>query len=108
VTYGFNFTTSDPNGDDVYYYIDWGDNTTTAWIGPFSSDLEITRTHTYSEQGTYTVRAKAKDIYDAESDWGTMSVIMPTEYTFSFLRILHDFLETYPNLFPFLQRLLDH
>ena len=108
VTYGFNFTTCDPNGDDVYYYIDWGDNTSTAWIGPFSSDLEITRTHTYSEQGTYTVRAKAKDIYDAESDWGTMSVIMPTEYTFSFLRILHDFLDTYPNLFPLLQRLLDH
>ena len=43
-----------------------------------SATAEIT--HQWDTKGIYTIKAKAKDIYDMESDWGTLNVIMPTEY----------------------------
>ncbi|HIG99719.1 MAG TPA: hypothetical protein HA258_03960, partial [Thermoplasmata archaeon] len=107
-SYGYNFTTVDPDNDDVYYYIDWGDGTYSEWIGPYPSGMEITRVHTYSEQGTYSLRAKAKDIFDAESDWGTISVIMPTEYHFSLHGLIQHLLEMFPNLFPVLRHLVGY
>ena len=40
-SYEFFFTASDQNDDKVLYYIDWGDNTTSGWIGPFGSGVTI-------------------------------------------------------------------
>jgi outer membrane protein assembly factor BamB len=74
----YNFTAIDPQGDEVYYFIDWGDNTNSSWIGPYPSGDQITKSHTWSTKGTYTVKAKAEDIYGNESDWATLTVSMPT------------------------------
>lgn len=63
------------NEDDVYYYIEWGDNDIAEWIGPYNPGKEITLSHTWSEQGIYTI--KAKDIYDAEGIWTYLEVTMP-------------------------------
>ena len=76
-TYTYTFVTTDSDGDNVYYYIDWGDNTTSGWLGSYASGVEKTASHTWSQQGTYTIKIKAKDILDAESDWGTLDVVMP-------------------------------
>jgi len=65
----YNFTTTDPDGDDTYFFIDWGDNTTNGWIGPYNSGGTITATHTWSESGTYKIQVKTKDTYGAESNW---------------------------------------
>jgi hypothetical protein len=78
--YDYNFTAIDPDGDQVYYLIDWGDNTKSEWIGPYSSGEQITKSHTWSKKATYTVKAKAKDIYGHESYWATLSVTMPVDY----------------------------
>jgi len=75
--YIYMFVTSDAEGHPVYYWIDWGDGTNTSWIGSFASGEVITVSHTWSEQGTYTISAKAKDTRDAESDWATLPVTMP-------------------------------
>jgi hypothetical protein len=73
-TYLFKIQTTDPNGDDVFYYIDWGDNTTSGWIGPHASGVQATITHSWSQQGTWTIKFKAKDVLGDESDWGTMAI----------------------------------
>ena len=102
------FNTTDPNGDDVYYYIDWGDNTTSGWIGPYPSGDEQTQSHTWLVQGTYTIRAKAKDIHGNESGWGTLSVTMPLSYEpphFSFFAWLF---ERFPHAFPILRHLMGY
>ena len=78
-SYTYTFITTDPDGDAVYFYIDWDDGTNSSWIGPFASGEEITKSHTWSEKGTYTIKAKAKDISGAESDWGTLVVTMPLD-----------------------------
>jgi len=75
--YEYTFVAVDPDDDDVYYYIEWGDGEIEEWIGPFESSEEVTVSHTWEEEGDYTIRAKAKDSYDAESDWGTLEVTMP-------------------------------
>jgi hypothetical protein len=75
--YTYTFVTTDPEGDNVYYYVDWGDGTYSGWLGPSASGEEITQSHTWSEEGTYTIRCKAKDINGAESDWGILSITMP-------------------------------
>lgn len=73
----YTIQASDPEKNTVYYLIDWGDGSAQDWIGPYPSNEKIDVNHTWSEQGTYTIQVKAKDLYDQESDWGTLEVSMP-------------------------------
>jgi len=66
---GLTMSTADPEGDDVFYTVIWGDGSNSDWLGPYHSGEEVTVTHTWESPGTYTVRAIAKDIYNAISDW---------------------------------------
>jgi PKD repeat protein len=75
--YEYNFVTLDPEDDDVYYFIDWGDDNNEGWLGPYESGQSIDVAHSWDEQGYYTLRAKAKDIHDFESDWSEFEVEMP-------------------------------
>ena len=68
-SYEYNFITHDPEGDNVFYFIDWGDGTPSNWIGPYASGVQVTMSHSWNTSGTYLVKVKAKDTYDAESDW---------------------------------------
>lgn len=67
--YEFTFVTSDPEGYDVFYYIDWGDDSYEEWIGPFSSGQEVSVNHTWEEQDIFTIRAKAKDENETQGGW---------------------------------------
>ena len=69
IEYEYTFVTTDPDDDKVYYYIEWGDGDVEEWIGLYDSDEEVILGHTWSETGEYTIRAKAKDLYDIEGDW---------------------------------------
>jgi len=73
--YEYIISTTDSDNDEIYFYVDWDDGTTSGWIGPHQSGEEITLEHIWVEQGTYDVRVKAKD--SDESEWGTLSVRMP-------------------------------
>jgi hypothetical protein len=78
-SYDYMFNSTDPNYDNVSYFIDWGDNTTSGWIGPYVSGVAITQSHTWSKKGTYTIKAKAKDVFGNESGWGTFIVTIEGE-----------------------------
>jgi hypothetical protein len=103
--YNLSVVTTDLDGDDVYYYIEWGDNQVDEWVGPYNSGVTAELTHQWNKKGTYTIKAKAKDIYGIESDWGTMNVVMPKEYTFSFHAFLQHFLGMFPHMFPILRHI---
>ena len=75
--YTYSFSASDPDGDDVYYYIDWGDGDTVEWIGPYESDVIIELSHTWADEDTYTISARAKDVWGDIGDWGYLEVEMP-------------------------------
>lgn len=75
--YDYKIKTTDPDGDEVWYYIEWGDGTDSGWQGPYLSNEERTFSHTWQSQNTYTIKVKAKDSSDAESEWTTFDVSMP-------------------------------
>jgi hypothetical protein len=64
----FAFSSTDPDGDDVKYYIDWGDDTEDE-TGYYQSGEIVTISHIYREINTYLLRAKAIDVYGYESEW---------------------------------------
>jgi hypothetical protein len=107
VDIAYNITTTDPNGDNVSYFIDWGDGTNSAWIGPYPSGTTATQSHTWNKKGTYTIKAKAKDIYGNESYWGALSVTMPCSNNIPFVPFWMKFFERFPHAFPILRHLLD-
>jgi subtilisin family serine protease len=106
--YNYTFNSTDPNGDDVYYFIDWGDQTNSSWIGPYPSGDVITRSHSWSKKGTYKIQAKAKDVYGNESGWASLSVKMPCSYNIPMLRFLERLFERFPHVFPILRHLLGY
>jgi len=107
-SYTYTFTSTDPNGDQVSYYVDWGDGTPASWSAFQASGTPYSASHTWSTQGTYNITAKAKDIYGAESDWSTLEVTMPKNKPFNFNYPLLSWLfERFPNAFPILRHVLD-
>jgi hypothetical protein len=77
LTYDYKFLSTDPNEDDIYYYVDWGNDNNIGWVGPYNSGEEVTLNHTWNEKGTYTLKVKAKDSYCTVSDTTTLKVTMP-------------------------------
>lgn len=65
--YCFNFVSIDPEGNDIWYYIRWGDFSNRKWDGPYKSGTEITRSYKWWKRGNYTITAKAMDWYAEES-----------------------------------------
>jgi nitrous oxidase accessory protein NosD len=78
-SYNYTFVAADPENDDVFYQINWGDGQVTDWIGPYESNVVIIRNHTWQEKGTYTIAARAKDIHGAIGEWGTLTITMPMD-----------------------------
>jgi parallel beta-helix repeat protein len=106
--YEYAFTANDPDGDQVYYLIDWGDRTTLDWFGVFDSGEEINIVHTWNQQGAYIIKAKVRDTYGVESDWTTLPVTMPKNKQ-SHKYLLFEYFEWHPNNFPllkFVQRII--
>ncbi len=93
----FYASATDPDGDNIYFMFDWGDSTTNGWIGPYTSGQTATVVHSWTVQGTYTVKVKIKDTSGTESVWSdSLPITMPKSHsqifgTFPFLMewILH-------------------
>jgi len=106
VDYNFTFTSTDPDGDNVFYYIEWGDGCpSVAWLGPFPSGQTITANHTFP-RGTWTISCRAEDIYNATSDWGQLKVTMSLSNALPPMGFFEKLLARFPNAFPILRHLL--
>lgn len=64
VKYDYNFTTYDPEDDDIWLWIKWGDGDEKLWEGPYSSGETVTFSHAWDEEGEYYITAKSKDVWD--------------------------------------------
>jgi len=109
-SYRYTFSTTDPDGDDVQYYLNWGDDYwfggAVGWIGPFTSGHKMTLEKTWLVKGNYTVRVKAQDRYGAKSEWATLPVTMPISSALPGHWFWEWLFERFPYVFPFLRYLL--
>jgi len=99
--YGYEIYTIDPEENDVYYLIDWGDGVTSEWLGPYESGEVTHFDHSWEEKDGYTLKVKSKDIFGDKSDWATLEVSMSKNKlnNMPFLR----FLESHSCMFPVLR-----
>jgi len=74
----YTISTTDPNGEDVYYKIDWGDGACSGWLGPNASGEVVTVKHTWGKKAIYKIRVKAKDENGYQTAWSNpLPVTMP-------------------------------
>jgi hypothetical protein len=96
----FELTSTDPNGDDVEYYIEWGDGDY-IWSGFYPSGTSISASHIWNEQGSFTIKAKAIDVFGEESDWETHVVSISKSKEFKInspvLNIIKRIVEVFPH-----------
>jgi hypothetical protein len=67
IEYSYTSSTTDPNGDQIFYLFYWGDGSNSGWLGPYSSGQTVTSSHIWTVLGTYEVCVKARDINGAGS-----------------------------------------
>lgn len=68
IEYSFNTQTVDHDSQLIYYQWSWGDEVS-EWMGPYESGANVQVVHTWTVNGTYDVKVKAKDDLNAESNW---------------------------------------
>lgn len=107
VEYEYTFISTDPDGDNLYYWIKWGDGTHVDHFGPYASGAEVKLKHTWHNRGTTTIKAQAEDEIHDFSKEGQLSVTMPKSKGFYFKFILLEWiLERFPHSFPILRHLI--
>jgi hypothetical protein len=103
--YEYKFSSIDPYGGNVYFYIDWGDGTFEQWLGPYASGEKATFSHTWTENGKYILKVKARNIYYAESGWATLDLKM-SKSKIVISSLLQNLLKDHPQLFRILRQVL--
>jgi len=65
----FDISTTDPEGDKILYKVDWGDGQISSWLGNYNSGETCNVLHSWENEGTYTIKVKAKDNQGKTSSW---------------------------------------
>ena len=103
-------SSTDPESENLYYHIEWGDGTSDSNLGPYSSGEVITKSHSWSGEEVYTIRVKAKDVNGLESDWGTFEISTPVTHdktNVNRIQIIERILDYFPLLKQFLMYFLE-
>ena len=106
VEYEYTLAAIEPDGHDISYYVDWGDETNSGWTDFVASGTEEILAHTWMEEGDYIIQCKVKDLFDNESEWKTLEITMPVSQQTTSYPILERIVARFPNAFPILQRIL--
>ena len=82
-------STVDPEGHDVYYYINWGDGNNDFWLGPYSSGEEVSLNHFYKQGGSITITVKSKDQHDALGFQSSANIYIIKNRAFEYKQRFH-------------------
>ena len=106
--YTYSTITIDPDGPQTLYYLwDWGDGNYSGWLGPYDSGVTCEAKHAWNGTGNYSIKVKAKDIHDFESDWSDpFPITIPYSYNKLSIQVLDFLFQRCPNTFPLLRQIL--
>ena len=90
----YSASTIDPDGDQIFYQFDWGDEELDEPIGPYDSGEDCEISHHWSEKGDFQIKVKAIDEHGAESDWSdslpvSISKQKPLDFLWTVLSIFY-------------------
>ncbi|PNX48342.1 MAG: hypothetical protein BV459_02565 [Thermoplasmata archaeon M11B2D] len=77
VDYLYTFKATDPDENQIYYSIDWGDGTGVLRLGPYDSGSVATASHRWLTTGRSIITVRTQDEYNALSDQTSWQVIVP-------------------------------
>jgi hypothetical protein len=98
--YTYNSSTTDPDGDQIYYKWDWGDGTYSEWLGPYDPGEVCKICHVWENKGGYSIRVKTKDQYEERSPWSDPLVVsMPKSYQNPIVTLLEKINEWFVSTF---------
>ena len=89
----YTATSTDPNGDDIFYLFDWGDGSDSGWLGPYSSGEQVSENHRWTSQDDFEIKVKAKDTSDVEGPWSDPFPISIPKTRQIFINIIYKLLE---------------
>jgi len=98
------FDSDDPEEHQIKYIIEWGDGTSTETD---YSPIPAEASHTYEEEGEYTIKAKAEDEKGLVGQESTFEVtIKRTKIKSVYHSLLQRLFERFPNILPILRYLI--
>ncbi len=104
--YEYTFSAEDPEGDNISYFVDWGDGTDSGWQGPFPSGYELKLSHNWTEKGDYLIKSRARDKY-LNGEWSQLRIKMPKNKLFIFnFPLLNWLFEQFPNILPIIKYIM--
>jgi hypothetical protein len=113
------FFSNDPDGDLIYYHIEWGESKTDYiisqdkdryWEGPYKSGEHVTLDHKYSSRGDYKITIIARDALPADVRLESPVTVLPVEISHFKIFNTETFdilIEKILNLFPVLSDLIN-
>jgi hypothetical protein len=109
VSYVYESSTTDFDGDQIYYLFDWGDGTDSGWVGTYESGDVCQESHIWSIKGSFSIKVKAKDVSGAEGPWSDpLPITMPYSYEKPILQFLGLLFQRFPHAFPILRQLFGY
>jgi len=80
IEYSYKFKAIDSDANQIFYFINWGDNTSEENLGPYNSGYEANGNHSYGTPGRYIIKVKSRDAHNAESDYTSMTIHVTNIY----------------------------
>ena len=85
-SYEYLCTSTDLDGDKIYYQWTFKDGVSSDWYGPYDSGETCSVRLSWSNSGDYSIKVKAKDEFGAETEWSdSLSVSMPKTKELDFI-----------------------
>jgi hypothetical protein len=103
--YEFTISADDSQGDNICFYIEWGDGTF-EWTDLDTPGEDIILKHTWETKKSYEIKVKSIDQYCAGSDWGKLKIDIPRSKAAN-ANLLLNLFRRFVNIFPTLQILLE-
>ncbi len=104
-TYTYTVEGTDPDGDELYYLVEWGDDT----YNIITPDDQNTVTHKWSKTGSFNIKVLAIDSY---AEWAEEALTITISkdkhglHSMPLLQFINNMLEKFPNLLPLLRQII--
>ena len=73
--YEYSTIGTDDDGDLLFYFFDWGDETNSGWIGYYEQGEMCSASHVWTDEGNFEIKVKTKDLFGYESEWSDPFVV---------------------------------